>query len=185
MTGIRGSGASRTGLARCGYTRLGWAPYSPAYRAAIKAVAEIIAGHWSERAPAHCGIARCGLSRLGHRGSTQVWAGQIPQVCTADVTVALTERPGGPADPRQEYADAYDNPAYTLHIIGEDLPRLDEVAHMIREGADRTAHISTEYGTVNTLQVGPPSRTLRTSRPRYDIQMAVNAEFIREDTQEA
>jgi hypothetical protein len=109
----------------------------------------------------------------------------VPQVCTADVTVALTERPGGPADPRQAYAEAYDNPAYTLHIIGDDMVRLDEVAHMIREGADRTAHLATEYGTVNTLQVGPPSRTIRTSRPRYDVQMAVDAEFIREDTQEA
>ena len=149
------------------------------------AVAEIIAGKWTERAPAHCGIARCGFTRLGHAGSTQVHAGQVPQICLADVTVALTERPGGPADPRQAYADAYDNPAYTLHIIGEDLARLDEVAHMIREGADRTAHITTEYGTVNTLQVGPPSRITRTARPRYDVQMAVDAEFIREDTQEA
>ena len=185
MIGIRGSGASRTGLARCGYTRLGWSPPIPIAVSAIRAVAEIIAGHWTERAPAHCGIARCGLSTLGHRGSTQVWAGQIPQVCTAEVTVALTELPGGPADPRQEYADAYDNPSYTLHIVGEDLPRLDEVAHMIRAGADRTAHIATDHGTVNTLQVGPPRRTVRTARPRYDVQMTINAEFIREDTQEA
>ena len=148
------------------------------------AVAEIIAGKWTDRAPAHCGIARCGLSRLGHIGSTQVYAGQVPQVCTAEVTVALTEQPGGLADPRQEYTTAYDNPAYTLHIIGEDLQRLDEVAHAIREGADRTCHIATEYGTVNTLAVGPPSRTIRTARPRYDVQMTIDAEFIREDTQE-
>lgn len=185
MTGIRGLGASRTGLARCGYTRLGWTPYRPQYRAGILAVAEIIAGKWTDRAPAHCGIARCGLTALGRGRSTQVYAGQIPQVCTAEVTVALTELPGGPADPRQEYDEAYDNPSYTLHIVGDDLERLDAVAHEIREGADRTCHISTEYGTVNTLAVGPPSRTIRTARPRYDVQMTIDAEFIREDTQEA
>lgn len=99
--------------------------------------------------------------------------------------MALTELPGGPADPRQRYDTAYDDPSYTLHIVGEDLERLDAVAQEIREGADRTAHISTEYGTVNTLQVGPPRRTVRMTRPRYDVQMTIDAEFIREDTQEA
>ena len=185
MIGIRGDGSSRAGLARVGYTRLGWAPPVPDTRAGIRAVAEYLAGKWTSDEAPRCGVARCGYTRLGASGSTQVYAGQYPQVCTAYVTLALTELPGGPADPRQEYADAYDNPAYTLHIIGEDLPRLDEVAHMIREGADRTAHISTEYGTVNTLQVGPPRRTVRTARPRYDVQMTIKAEFIREDTQEA
>ena len=185
MIGIRGLGASRAGLARCGFTTIGYEPQRPTTISAIRAVAEIIAGHWTERAPAHCGIARCGLSTLGHRGSTQVWAGQIPQVCTAEVTVALTELPGGPADPRQRYDTAYDNPRYTLHIVGEDLERLDAVAQEIREGADRTAHIATDHGTVNTLQVGPPRRTVRTARPRYDVQMTIDAEFIREDTQEA
>ena len=185
MIGIRGSGASRAGLARCGFTTIGYEPQRPTTISAIRAVAEIIAGHWTERAPAHCGVARCGLTRLGHARSTQVYAGQIPQVCTAEVTAALTELPGGPADPRQEYDTAYDNPSYVLHLVGEDLERLDAVAQEIREGADRTAHIATDHGTVNTLQVGPPRRTVRTARPRYDVQMTIDAEFIREDTQEA
>ena len=183
MIGIRGSGASRCGLARCGFTTIGFEPYRPEYISPILAVAQIIGDKWTDR-PTRCGAARCGLSRLGHIASTQVYAGQIPQICPGEVTVALTELPGAPADPRQEYAEAYDNPSYTLHIIGDDLVRLDEVALEIREGADRTAHITTDHGTVNTLSVGPPTRTVRGARPRYDVQMTVDAEFIREQQAE-
>lgn len=96
------------------------------------------------------------------------------------LTAALTALPGGEADPRQEYADAYDNPAFILHLLGEDLVRLDSVARDIREGADRTAHIETAHGTINTLAVGPPRRIIRSDRPRYDLQLTIEAEYIRE-----
>ena len=185
MTGSRGDGSSRAGRARTGYTRLGWTPPVPDTRAGIRAVAEYLAGKRTGDEAARCGVARCGYTRLGASGSTQVYAGQYPQVCTAYVTLALTELPGGPAVPRQEYAEAYDNPAYTLHIIGEDLQRLDEVAQEIRAGADRTAHITTQYGIINGISIGPPQRTVRGARPRYDVQMTVDAEIIREHLQEA
>lgn len=101
------------------------------------------------------------------------------------LTAALTALPGGEADPRQEYAEAYDNPAFTLHLLGEDLVRLDSVARDIRAGADRTAHIVTEYGTINTLAVGPPRRIIRSDRPRYDVQMQIEAEYIRQGAETA
>lgn len=103
----------------------------------------------------------------------------IPLVQTTAVTIALTELPGGPADPRQVFDTAYDNPSYTLHILGEDMVQLGRVAEAIREGCDRTAHISTDYGTVNTLRVGPSRMTVRNDRPRYDVQMQVDAEIVR------
>lgn len=164
---------------------MGYEPYRPEYISAIMAVASILSAKWTDPAPAVCNSARCGLSRLGHARDTTVYAGMIPQVIIPPVTVAITELPGEPADPRQEYDTAYDNPSYTVHIIGDDLEVLDTVAHEIRAGADRTAHITTAYGTVNTLSVGPPSRTVRGARPRYDVQMTVNAEFIREEVSEA
>lgn len=184
MIGIRGDGSSRAGLARCGYTRLGWHPPAPTTRSLIRAVADYLAGMWASDEASRCGVARCGYTRLGAGGSTAIYAGQLPQVCTARVTVALTELPGGPADPRQQYDTAYDNPAYTLHIVGDDLTQIDSVARSIRRGADMTAHITTQYGTINGISIGPPSRTVRTSRPRYDVQMAIDAEVIREEIQE-
>ena len=42
MIGIRGDGSSRAGLARCGYTRLGWHPPAPTTRSLIRAVAELV-----------------------------------------------------------------------------------------------------------------------------------------------
>ncbi len=104
----------------------------------------------------------------------------LPVVHNDALTAALTALPGGEADPRQEYLTAYDNPAFTLHLLGEDLVRLDRVAQDIRDGADRTAHIVTEHGTINTLSVGPPRRIIRSDRPRYDVQMQIEAEYIRE-----
>ena len=149
------------------------------------AVASILSSKWTDPAPSVCNLARCGFTRLGRAKDTTVYAGMIPPYPLAPVTVAITELPGEPADPRQAYDEAYDNPAYTVHIIGDDLEMLDAVAQEIRAGADRTAHITTDYGTVNTLSVGPPSRTVRGARPRYDVQMTVNAEFIREEVSEA
>jgi len=96
------------------------------------------------------------------------------------VTVSLTELPGGPADPRQEYNEAFDNPSYTLHIIGEDLVRVDGIAQQIRAGADRTAHITTEYGYINGISIGPPRRRIRPLRPRYEVTMTIDAEIVRE-----
>ncbi len=62
---------------------------------------------------------------------------------------------------------------------------LDTVAETIRAGADMTAHITTDYGTINGLRIGPPRRTVRNHGPRYDTQLTVTAEFIREETEEA
>ena len=181
MIGIRGDGGSNAGLARCGYTRLGWFPPAPTTRSAIRAVAEYLRTKWTSDEGSRCGLARCGYTHLSAGGSTQIYAGQVPLVCIGGVTVALTELPGGPADPRQEYDEAFDNPSYTLHIIGEDLVRVDEVAEQIRAGADRTAHITTEYGYINGISIGPPRRAVRRLRPRYEVTMTIDAEFVRED----
>lgn len=103
----------------------------------------------------------------------------LPQVLPSIITKALTELPGGPADPRQRYGTAYDNPAFILHIVGEDLCEIDKAAQIIRQEADHTAHIITEHGTINTLSIGPARRIIRSDRPRYDVQLTIEAEYIR------
>lgn len=100
-------------------------------------------------------------------------------------TMALTAQAGGEADPRQEYAEAYDNPAFTMHILGETMAELDATAERIRKTCDRSAHIGTHHGTINTLAVGPARRIIRSDRPRYDVQMQIEAEFIRETAETA
>ena len=97
---------------------------------------------------------------------------------TADITGALVEDYGSPADPRQVYHTAFDNPAMTLHIVGDDLQRLDAVAEAILK-LDRSSHIQTEYGTVNGLRIGPPKRQVRNDRPRYDLQLTIEMEMVR------
>ena len=180
MIGIRGNGSSTAGLARCGYTRLGWFPPAFKTRSGIRAVADYLATVWTNDDTCRCGVARCGYTSLGATGSTDIYAGMVPIACTQQVTVALTELPGGFADPRQGYAEAFDNPSYTLHIIGEDMKRLDEVAQEIRTGADRTAHITTEHGYINGISIGPPKRSVRKLRPRYEVTMTIDAEIVRE-----
>ena len=143
------------------------------------AVAEVLQAHVIPYVIARCGIAICGWTRCAHIDTPTVYGGMLPVMSRSDVTVALTRLPGGQADPRQIYAEAYDNPAFTLHVLGEDLIKMDDTAESIREGCDRTAHITTEYGTINTLSVGPPRRIVRSDRPRYDVQMTIEAEFIR------
>ena len=180
MIGIRGDGGSNAGLARCGFTRLGWFPPAFKTRSGIRAVADYLATVWTNDDACRCGVARCGFTQLGADGSTGIFAGMVPIVCTQRITVALTELPGGPADPRQDYAEAYDNPSYTLHIIGEDMERVDEIAQEIRTGADRTAHITTEHGYINGISIGPPKRSVRKLRPRYEVTMTIDAEIVRE-----
>ena len=145
------------------------------------AVAETIRNHTPADLSSVCGKARCGGVRLGERGDVPaVYAGMLPIKAEGSITLALTAIPGGEADPRQAYTDAYDNPAFTLHILGEDLVKIDRTAQAIREGCDRTAHIETEHGTINTLSVGPPRRIIRSDRPRYDLQLTIEAEYIRQ-----
>ena len=128
-----------------------------------------------------CNVARCGLTRLGEWYVYQgVFAGQIPtKIAPGTITAALTELPGGPADPRQVYTTAFDNPSMTLHIIGDDLLELDEIADRITFLLDRTAHHDTAYGTVNGISINPPKRTVRNDRPRYDLQLVIDMEMAR------
>lgn len=147
---------------------------------AIRACAEILRGAVPWRAPpARCNVARCGAS--GSNDMTYrdgVYAGMLPVKITADITGALVEDYGSPADPRQVYHTAFDNPAMTLHIVGDDLQRLDAVAEAILK-LDRSSHIQTEYGTVNGLRIGPPKRQVRNDRPRYDLQLTIEMEMVR------
>ena len=145
----------------------------------IRAVAETIRAYVPAVYATICNRTRCGTRRLCETEVPPVYAGMVPILQTPTVTLALTELPGGPADPRQVYDTAFDNPSYTLHIIGEDMVRLDTVAQGIRAGADLKAHIDTEYGIINTLSVGPPRRVVRSDRPRYEVQMQVDAEIVR------
>ena len=172
----------------------------------VRAVAEVIAGLWDDPVPARCGATACGGANLGVGTAwpidldTAAWcgsavcglarcgrivpnggifAGLIPPKLSHRVTLALTVAGGGPADPRQVYATAYDNPAYELHVIGDDLQWLDTVAGTVQAALDRTAHLGTSWGTINTLAVGPPSRTIRRQRPRYDVTLTINAEMER------
>ena len=147
---------------------------------ALRACAEIIRGAVAfMNTPPRCNVARCGATGCSdntHRAG--VYAGMIPVKITADITGALTELPGSPADPRQRYDAAFDNPSMTMHILGDDLVRLDAVAAAILR-LDRSAHIETEWGTVNGLRVNPPKRTVRDDRPRYDLQLIIDMELVR------
>ena len=130
---------------------------------------------------AYCGKARCGAAHCGRIASNgAIFAGNIPAMKSHAVTLVLTEDAGGLPDPRQAYATAYDNPTFTLHIIGDRLEWLDQVADHLRQRADRGAHITTEHGEINGIRINPPQRDTRTSRPRYDVTMQINTEVIRQ-----
>ena len=155
----------RCGISVCGGTRLGTGTEWPL----------------DSDTSAWCGRARCGLAHCGRIiRNDSIFAGMIPVQLSHRVTLALTEEPGGLPDPRQRYDVAYDNPVYSLHIIGNDLTILDTVAGFIREKLDRRSHIETENGTINTLSIDPPSRSERRSRPRYDVVLNINAEVVRQ-----
>lgn len=178
---------------------------------AIQAVASLITALWPDPVPPRCGISVCGWTRLGYGGDwpTDPWtipayvnvarcgasfcgriapdrgifAGLLPVMYSRHVTLGLTEQPGGQADRHQYYSEAYDNPALTLHIIGDRLEWLDRIADTIRAALDRTAHHVTPYGEINTLAIDPPARNVRGDRPRYDVTMTINAEFVRDSDQ--
>lgn len=143
------------------------------------AVAEILRPYIPDGRISICNLAICGRTRLGEIARADVYAGMLPIMPADGLTAALSPLPGGEADPRQRYAEAYDNPAFILHLLGEDLVALDRLAQRIRAGVDRTSHIITEYGTINTLSVGPPRRIIRNNRPRYVLQLMIEAEYIR------
>lgn len=147
----------------------------------ILAVAEYIGSRIAEPS-ARCGFARCGKSYCGDDIEDRpalVYAGMIPQPRTGEVIAALTENPGGPADPRRSGV-RYMDPAYTLHLIGDDLARLDGLADEVR-ALDRTAHIFTHSGEINSFQVAPPSRRMGMRRPRYDVTLGISAEVIKSE----
>ena len=149
---------------------------------AIKACAEILSGAttWKNVA-ARCNLARCGATGCGEIYRDGVYAGMLPirLDSTSTITAALTELPGAPADPRQAYNTAYDNPSMTLHIVGDDLLRMDMLAQTIIEKYDRKSHIETSFGTVNGIRIAPPRREVRKERPRYDLQLTIDMEMIR------
>lgn len=145
----------------------------------IDAVAEYIGSRIAEPC-ARCGTARCGMSYCGddiEDGPYTVYAGMVPEPRNGQMVAALTERPGGPADPRRS-AVRYTDPAYTLHLIGDDLTVLDRVADKVR-ALDRTAHIMTMSGEINTFRVLPPERRMGMRRPRYDVTLGIDAEVIK------
>lgn len=152
------------GLAICGVSRIGDEPIW---------ISEGIL----PRIPTECGVARCGQSYIGGT-PRKCYAGLIP-ICADDPIIALTENIGGPADPRQHFDEAYDNPSYTLHIISDDLLLADTIADTVRKALDFTSHLDTPFGVINTLSVGPTSRSVRASGPRYDLMMVIDAEVIR------
>ena len=155
----------RCGIAVCGSGRLGVGMYWPI-------------DEWT--IPARCGLARCGASFCGRIVPNDgIFAGMLPVMYGHHVTVGLTELPGSPADPRQRYDTAYDNPGVTIHIVGDELVWLDQVAEHIIEKVDRRSHITTAYGTVNGIRINPASRTVRKDRPRYDVQMTIDMEMVR------
>ena len=147
---------------------------------ALRACAEFLHSAVAWRAPpARCNVARCGASGCGdmiYRDG--VYAGMLPVKMTADITGALTELPGSPADPRQRYDTAFDNPSMILHIVGDDLQRMDAIADAIIK-LDRSSHISTEYGEINGIRINPAKRTVRSDRPRYVLQMIIDMEMVR------
>lgn len=147
---------------------------------ALRACAEILRSVVPWKAlPARCNVARCGAS--GCNDTTYrdgVYAGMLPVKIEADITAALTELPGAPADQRQRYDTAFDNPSMILHIVGDDLQRMDAIAEAVIK-LDRSSHINTEYGEVNGIRINPASRTVRTDRPRYVLQMTIDMEMVR------
>lgn len=129
---------------------------------------------------AYCGRTRCGMGYCGRIVQNDAFfAGTVPTMKSHHITLALTEDAGGRPDPRQQYATAYDNPTFTLHIIGDRLEWLDGLAEYLRAHADRGAHIQTADGYINGIRVKPASRTTRTSRPRYDVTMQIDTEIVR------
>lgn len=156
---------------------------------AIKAMADIINRAIAGTCPtpwyitsARCNVTRCGMSYCAYANTDNgaVFAGMIPvKMCPSLPTAALVELPGTPADPRQRYDTAFDNPSMTLHIIGDDMVALDTIAQEVIEKLDRTGHYDTIFGTVNGIRIGPPRRTVRKDRPRYDLQLTIDMEVVR------
>ena len=149
---------------------------------AIKACAEILAGAIAWNAPsARCNVARCGATGCGDvTMRVGVYAGMLPvRLGIMDITAALVEDYGAPSDPRQAFAVAFDNPSMTLHIVGDDLVRMDTIAQIIIEKYDRISHVTTTHGEVNGMRIGPPTRKVRDDRPRYDLQLAIEMEMAR------
>lgn len=148
----------------------------------IRAVAEVIRPIGGSDTV--CGVAVCGRATL-RRILYPVYAGQIPLIPSPlGITVALTEDAGGPADPRQVSDVFYDNPSYTLHVISDDLVLADQYAEDVLRTLYRACHLSTEYGEINTFHVDPPRRVVRPVRPRYDVQMSIQAEVVRRGNEE-
>lgn len=155
----------RCGIAVCGGGRLGVGTYWPV-------------DEWT--VPAYCGVARCGASFCGRIvPNGAIFAGMLPVMYSHRVTLGLTELPGAPADPRQAYHTAFDNPSMTLHMVGDDMQMLDRTADYIMGKLDRTSHIETSFGTVNGIRIAPPRREVRKDRPRYDLQLTIDMEMIR------
>ena len=149
---------------------------------AIKACAEILSGAITWRnVAARCNLARCGATGCGEIYRDGVYAGMLPVRLDSmsTITAALVEDYGGPSDPRQAFNTAFDNPSMTLHIVGDDLLRMDMLAQTIIEKYDRISHISTTYGTVNGMRISPPKREVRNDRPRYDLQLKIEMEMVR------
>lgn len=147
----------------------------------IRACAELLmdAIKWGNL-PARCNVARCGLTYCNDMTSKEgVYAGMLPVRLTSEITAALTEEAGEPADPRQRFDYAFDNPAFTLHIVGNDLVRMDAIAHRIISELDCTGHYDTAFGTINGIRINPPKRTVRNDRPRYDVQLLIEMEMAR------
>lgn len=129
---------------------------------------------------AWCGRARCGAARCGRIvRNNAVFAGMVPAMTAHHITMALEELPGDRADPRQAYAEAYDNPAFTLHIIGDRLDWITALAEFLH-GMDMGQHIETEDGVLNGIRILPYDIKERPKRPRYDVQLHIDAEYIRD-----
>lgn len=157
----------RCGIAVCGAPRLGLGAYWPVDR-------------WT--VPARCGLARCGASFAGRIASNHaLFAGTLPVMYSHGVTIGLTELMGGAADPRQRYDTAYDNPGIAVRIVGDDLVRIEAVAEELRAYLDGARHIDTPHGTINGMTCAPGTRRARADRPRYEIIMTVEAEYVRPD----
>ena len=155
----------RCGIAVCGGARLGVGSYWPSDTFTI---------------PARCGLARCGASYCGRIAPNHgLFAGSLPVMYSHAVTIGLTELMGGEADPRQRYDTAYDNPGIAVHVVGDDLAQIDRVAEAIRERLDMARHITTPHGIINGMSCAPGVRRTRADRPRYEIIMTVEAEYVR------
>lgn len=161
----------RCGISVCGGTRLGVGSLWPMDTLTI---------------PARCGLARCGASYCGRiTPNHALFAGMLPVMYSHAVTIGLTELQGGEADPRQQYGEAYDNPGVMVRVVGDDMVTLDRVADAIRRQLDGGHHLATAHGTINGMTAAPPVRIVRGDRPRYEVDITVEAEFIRPDNIEA